>query len=250
MLERVSVIMPVYNAGRYVAKAIDSVLAQTYNNVELIIINDGSTDNTLDIISVYKNDPRVIIVNMSCNSGVAIARNEGVKLATGRYIAFLDSDDVWRPEKLKRQVGVLSKSKYNCCHSSYERISECGEIISVVKSKAVVTYKDMLKRNEIGNLTGIYDSYAVGKVYQLNIGHEDYLMWLDILSKTDSIGIPSSLAYYRVRESSLSSNKIKAIIWHYNILKKKLGSRFICIFYYMSCYMFSSLKKNIFINNK
>ncbi|RAU36896.1 glycosyltransferase family 2 protein [Enterobacter sp. ECC-175] len=238
----VSVIMPAYNSGDYIAKSIDSVLAQTYENFELIVINDCSTDNTLNIIRTY-DDHRIIAINMTHNSGVAEARNEGIRRASGQFIAFLDSDDMWKPTKLQTQIDTLLRSNCHCCHTAYNRITEDGNIISTVNCKKLVSLKDMLKHNEIGNLTGLYDVYALGKIYQETIGHEDYLMWLNIMSNTDSVGIQLPLAEYRVRKSSLSSNKFKSLRWHYEILKKIIGFKPVKLSYLMMSYVFLTINK-------
>ncbi|WP_150546973.1 glycosyltransferase family 2 protein [Citrobacter amalonaticus] len=244
MTERVSIIMPAYNSGKYIARSIDSVLAQTYEHFELIIVNDCSTDDTLQVIQEY-DDPRIVVITLNSNSGVATARNEGLKFASGNYIAFLDSDDVWKPSKLQLQVSILSKSEFSCCHSGYDRIGEDDQILTTVACKNLVSFDDMLKHNEIGNLTGMYDRDSIGKVYQKNIGHEDYLMWLDVTAMTHSVGLSMSLAGYRVRKSSLSSNKFKSIVWHYRIIRSKIGFRPFKLVYFMYCYILSTVKKRV-----
>ena len=237
--------MPAYNAAPFISESIDSVLHQTYKNFELIIVNDCSTDNTSSILNYYSDISRVVIINLETNSGVAEARNIGIKHASGRFISFLDSDDLWERNKLEYQVKLLLENNEGCCHSDYQRITENGEYLSIVRGKERVTFNDMLITNEIGNLTGIYDTRVVGKVYQKKIGHEDYLMWLDVLRLTSSIRIRIPLAKYRVRSSSLSGNKIKAVAWHYKILRQQIGFRPFLLTRYMFLYIVSALGKRV-----
>ncbi|SQI37182.1 Hyaluronan synthase [Leminorella richardii] len=220
----VSIIMPAFNAEKYIEEAISSVLTQTYNNIELIIINDFSSDNTSLILKRYEDLEQVIIINLDENIGVSKARNIGINNAKGRYISFLDSDDVWLPTKLQLQIECMKDSNVGCSHSSYFRMSEDGKILTKVLAKRLLTYDIMLRGNQLGNLTGVYDTLFVGKILQKCIGHEDYKMWLDVLKSTNSIGIITPLAKYRVCEKSVSSNKFKSIAWHYTILKNELNN--------------------------
>lgn len=244
----VSIIMPCYNGERFIFKAIDSVLKQDYDNWELIVCDDNSTDGSKSIIEHFYDDRINYILNESGN-GVASARNSCIAEAKGQYICFLDCDDFWIPEKLSTQIYAMRKHNYNVCHGSYTRFvsNSHGEVIEVgsVISKAVVNYSDMLTGNKIGNLTGIYDVSVIGKVFQEDIGHEDYLMWLNIVKKADALGVASNLAYYRVAENSVSSNKFKAIIWHYNILRHSLGFSSFRAGYFFFRYLSSSVGKRI-----
>lgn len=234
----VSIVMPAYNARKTISESIESVLMQSYTNFELIIVDDYSSDDTARIIEGYLIDPRVKFLMSDKNGGVASARNKAIVLAKGKYLAFLDSDDVWMESKLEVQLRYMESSGLLCCHTSYCRMnSSMTKRLSVVDAKEIVTFDEMLTSNYIGNLTGIYDAFALGKFYQSENGHEDYLMWLNVISETKSIGVPEVLAMYRVLDNSLSSNKFKAAIWHYRILKNEVGlepyKRYYCFFIYI-----------------
>ena len=243
----VSVIMPAYNAGKFLEGSIASVMQQTYDKWELIIINDCSTDNTFDILKNV-NDPRISIINNESNLGVAETRNHGLMKAKGQYLAFLDSDDIWLKSKLKVQLIEL-KANVNavCCHTSFQRIDESNNIIGRVNAVDYVDYKLMQKGNFIGNLTGIIDRNKINlDIQQKRVKHEDYLMWLEILKfdkKNYSIGLKNVYAKYRVHTKSVSANKFKSMKWHWNILrgqlKLSLFASIINIFYYV----FYAIKK-------
>lgn len=219
----VSIVMPAYNAELTIVESIESVLRQTYQDWELIVVDDKSADGTVDLVKSYVNrDERVHLITSPVNGGVVKSRNAAIDKAKGRYIAFLDSDDYWVEDKLGLQIQLLVNSEACCSHSSYYRFSSDG-IESLVGCLTEVSLQDMLMSNKIANLTGIYDVSKVGKVYQKDIGHEDYLMWLNILNSGFSIGVEKPLAYYRVSSSSLSGNKFKAAWWHYQILKNEVG---------------------------
>ncbi|TKF34097.1 glycosyltransferase family 2 protein [Vibrio kanaloae] len=243
----VSIIMPAYNSEAVIRESINSVICQTYSNWELVICDDGSTDNTGLILKEYnEKDPRVkVISNVSGVKGAASARNCALNVSTGRYISFLDSDDTWLSRKLELQLGAMNEGNYSVSHSSYIRVDENGKELNKVKCMELVTYKDQVKSNRIPNLTGVYDRDSIGLILQNNIGHEDYDMWLEILSKADSVGIQEPLANYRVSSTSLSSNKIKAAIWHFKILNKQDNISFIFKVYYYYCYIFNALLKRI-----
>ncbi|WP_447018560.1 glycosyltransferase family 2 protein [Shewanella algae] len=218
----VSIVMPCFNGANTIKDAIESVILQSYSNWELLITDDSSTDSSRDIIESF-DDPRIVLLKNTGPRGVANARNFSIERAKGEFIAFLDCDDMWFSSKLFLQLEALKQYDFNVCHSSYVRFKDGGEELGIVKSKGLVTFKDMLKGNKIGNLTGIYNCSLLGKFYQKQIGHEDYLMWLDILRKSNSIGLECSLASYRVSSKSLSSNKFRALVWHYKILHAELG---------------------------
>ncbi|WP_167352259.1 glycosyltransferase family 2 protein [Edwardsiella hoshinae] len=240
----VSVILPAYNASGYLRESIESVLKQSYSNLELIIVNDGSTDSTYDVAMSYLDDCRVKVINLRDNRGVANARNEGIKVAKGDYLAFIDSDDLWYSSKIEKQLSFMIINDINVCHTGYFRVSSRGE--KYVKQKLFVSYNDMLKNNCIGNLTGMYKVAALGKVFQKQIRHEDYEMWLRITEKYPSIGIDIPLAKYIVRDGSISSWKLRSALWHYRILNSELrGSKF-RIIANMIFYIFINVKKRIF----
>lgn len=224
---KVSVIMPCYNAGKHISEAIDSVLSQTYGNLELIIVDDNSTDNSVSIIEKYaERDDRIKFFSTKFDSGsAAMPRNVGIQHATGEYIAFLDADDVWVEDKLEQQLPLFSRQDCAIVFSDYYKIDTEGSPVAndrLVKAPATANYEQMLSGNVIGCLTAIYSVKNVGKRYFKEIGHEDYLYWLDILKggyvacKTEK---PE--AYYRTGGASLSSNKLKAMMWTWHILREE-----------------------------
>jgi glycosyltransferase involved in cell wall biosynthesis len=219
----VSVIMPMYNAGQTVVRAAQSVLNQTYPNVELIIINDCSKDDGVEKVQQHLVSENVRLIDLKENAGVAEARNKGIEAAKGQYIAFLDSDDLWAENKLEIQLSAMQQSGLPCSHTAYERIDPEKGPIGTVPAKERVSYADMLRGNQIGNLTGIYDAGKLGKFYQKKIGHEDYLMWLNVLENAESIGCNQVLAFYTASAASLSGSKFVAVGWAWNILRHELN---------------------------
>ncbi len=221
-----SVVMPVYNAAHTLKESVMSVLNQTFPDFELIIVDDCSTDESPEIIKeLCAADARLVSLRLPENSGVAVARNEAIKAAAGRYICFLDADDIWLPDKLEQHRKAFSAGALVVC-SSYLRFLPDGyeSLITVPES---FTYQDMLKRNIIGNLTGAYDSLVLGKFYQKSIGHEDYLMWLQIMAAAGTaVGLTDPLAKYRVGAGSLSGSKLKAAQWTWRIYRQELKLSF------------------------
>lgn len=237
-----SVIMPAYNAEKTIRDSIISVLEQTHTNFELLIINDNSSDETLNIIKSF-SDNRIKVITNEKNLGVAESRNKGIKLSSGRYIAFLDSDDLWFPVKLEKQFKVFLEG-YKIVCSAYITIDNDFFSNQSVFFKENLTYSDMLYSNFIGNLTGVYDSLHLKKVYQKKIGHEDYIMWLELMKIADcAFCIKEPLAAYRISNKSLSSNKLKAMKWQWNIYRKELNLNFMRSAYYFSYYIFNAFKK-------
>ncbi len=219
----VSVIIPTYNVEAFVKDALESVIAQTYDNWELIVVDDGSCDGTLELLRVYEGkDTRIRVCALERNSGQAVARNHAVAVAKGRYIAFLDSDDMWLPYKLERQVSAFQEYEDAAVvFSYYEKISENGVRSGrIVTSPSRVTYDALLYGNVIGGLTGMYDTQKVGKIHIKAIGHEDYAMWLEILKK-GYVGVNTCdvQALHRVRSGSVSADKVKAARWQWNIYR-------------------------------
>ncbi|GAB1440031.1 glycosyltransferase [Providencia sp.] len=237
----VSIIMPCYNAEKYISESINSVLAQTYTKFELIIIDDSSTDKSINIISEYQDD-RIKLIKSNLNQGVAASRNKGIIAAKGQYISFLDSDDLWLPNKLEYQLTKL-QAGYDVVCSNYFTFNNETDIKLRV-SPAIIKYSSMLKSNFIGNLTGTYNVSNIGKVFQKKIGHEDYVMWLEILKKSGkAFCIQEPLAKYRISNASLSSNKFKAIKWQWSIYRNELKLSTPKSLYYFSHYLLNALKK-------
>lgn len=228
MNDLVSIITPAYNAEKYISYTIDSVISQTYKNWEMLIVDDCSTDSTKIIVECYAmNDNRIKLITLNENMGVASARNMAIKHAKGSYVAFLDSDDLWSPNKLIIQISYMKNNNYYFTYTDYEFIDSNGiklnKIISVPKK---LNYKNALNGNSIPCLTVVLDKSKINEIYMPNIKHEDYAAWLNILrNNVTAYGINENLAMYRRLSNSLSSNKFKSLLWTWNIYRnnQKLG---------------------------
>jgi len=225
MNDCVSVITPSFNSSAFIKHCIGSVLSQTYSSWEMIIVDDGSTDNSVDIIrTLAVGDSRVKLLRLETNGGPAIARNAGIRAARGRFIAFLDSDDLWCPEKLERQIRFMREGGHLLTYSYYERITQAGVPTGdVVRPPMSLTYRDMLKSNQIGCLTAVYDRAALGtQLMPLIRKRQDYGLWLRILRQIPrAYCLPESLAFYRLRSSSLSSDKLALIKYHWHLFRRE-----------------------------
>lgn len=252
----VSIIMPAYNAQKYISDSITSVLNQTYKNWELIIVDDYSTDNTLAIIEEFKKcDNRIILLRQDQNSGVAAARNKGIEHAKGRFLAFLDSDDIWEKTKLEKQVNFMLKNKIYFSYTSYQLMDENNNLSNkVVKvQNEPIEFEKLLECNYFGCLTVMIDLSKIKKPYFPNIPHEDYALWLDILKNNDikAYGIDEVLAYYRISPGSVSRNKLKSLKWIWNIYREHLKyGRFYSLFRMCVFLVSIYLKYNKKINSK
>ncbi|MDR1554798.1 MAG: glycosyltransferase [Campylobacteraceae bacterium] len=240
--------MPSYNSSKFIAQAIESVLAQTYENWEMIIVDDMSSDNSVEIIEKYLQiDKRIRLVKSQKNMGPALTRNRAIKEATGDYIAFLDSDDVWLPNKLQVQIQFMIDNNLSFSYSAYDIIDENSNYLKSFYVRDFVNYKELLKGNIIGCLTAIYDAKKLGKIFMKNIGHEDYALWLDILKKVEyGKGINKSLACYRIVKKSVSSNKLKVARYQWNIYRKIEKINFFKSIYYLLFYAYNGFKKHKF----
>lgn len=246
----ISIVIPCYNSQKYIAEAINSVINQTFEDWELFVIDDCSDDNTALIIQKMANeDRRIRYLKTNKPSGSpSLPRNIGVKEATGRYIAFLDSDDIWMPNKLERQLKVLeSNSNVAICFSNYEKMAESGKRHNrIVKAPVITTYKHLLKGNVIGGLTAIYDTYKVGKMYFQKHPHEDYILWLHILKKGYIAQNTNTVeALYRVRKQSLSSNKFKALLWQWSIYRNIENINILGTMFYFLNYVLKAIRKKM-----
>ena len=222
MNELVSIIMPSYNTADYIGETIESVLAQTYLNWELIIVDDCSTDNTDSVVAKFA-DARIRYLKNECNSGAAIARNRALREAKGRWIAFLDSDDLWHPEKLERQVAFMQQNDYYFSYTNYSEIDEKSQPLGVlVTGPKHITKSGMYAYCWPGCLTVMYDASAVGLIQIADIKkNNDYAMWLQVASKVDCYLLDAELGQYRKRSGSISRHGyLKLIKWHYKLFRE------------------------------
>lgn len=246
----ISIVTPSYNSSNYILKTIESVLIQTYEDWELIIVDDCSTDSSCEIIqSFIDSDSRIKLIKQDQNGGAAAARNTGIEHAKGQFIAFLDSDDYWHPEKLEKQLKYFEQYDVDVVFSEYYRFNSSGIIGKVSVPQQEINFNDLLKGNCIGNLTGIYNFKKHFKTRQRKVGAEDYLFWLEIFSKQNvkGIGISEPLAYYRVADKtkSLSSNKFRSAKWTWDIYYHHLQLGIFTSIHCFIFYIYFALKKRI-----
>lgn len=245
----VSIIMPCYNAERYVAQSIESVLAQTYQNWELLITDDGSTDKSVEIVSKYcTKDDRISILVPDEHQGIARARNMSISRAKGRFVAFLDNDDLWMPEKLEKQIRFMLENKIGFSYTSYEIIDKEGFTKNkIIKTQGLIDYKKYLKNTIIGCGTVVVDRDIVGFICMpINDTSDDMALWLNILRKGfKAYPIEEVLQQYRVTGKSASSNKFKASrdVWRVYRENEKLS--FVKSIFYFTCYAFNAIKKRV-----
>ncbi len=219
----VSIIMPTYNCGAYIKESIDSVLAQTFQNWELLIIDDCSTDNTEEIVKRYLWEKRVLYYKLEKNSGPATARNIGLEKAKGTYIAFLDSDDLWTEDKLEKQIAFMQKHNAKLSCTAYEKMTEQGELLGViVEPYEKADYdKVLFSGNSLGNSTVMYEREPFSDLRVPMIKkRNDFALWLQILKKEQyAYGILEPLMFYRVRKASVSSNKTTLFAYHWDLYR-------------------------------
>lgn len=243
---KVSIIIPVYNAEKFIGKTIESVLNQTYKNWEMLLFNDKSKDDSLKIIKKYsEKDERIKVIDSKENVGVVVARNKLIEIATGEFIAFLDADDYWQEKKLEKQIKYMKEQNALISCTEYIRVTEDEKEINDIIIKEIITYEDMLKNNYLGCLTVVYNANKLGKRYfKEREKNEDYVLWLEIVKETKIIfGLKENLAFYRVLDNSRSSNKIEAAKDRWNVYRKvERLSLFKSIYYFLQ-YVIRALKK-------
>lgn len=220
----VSIVMPSYNTGRFIVESIRSVMAQTYTNWELIIVDDCSTDDTMDVISGICS--RIRVLQNTTNSGAAVSRNRALREARGKYIAFLDSDDLWAPDKLEKQIRFMEENGYDFTYTKYNEIDENGAALGVVVGgPAHIGKTGMYNYCWPGCLTVMYNREVVGDIQIADIKkNNDYAMWLKIIRKAKCHLLPEVLASYRKRTGSISNHSYTALIkWHYKLYREAEG---------------------------
>lgn len=244
----VSVVTPVYNAEKFIKETIDSVLNQTYTDFEYLLIDDCSTDNSPDIVKSYaEKDNRVKYIKLKENSGAAVARNTGIENAQGRYIAFIDSDDVWYPEKLAKQLAFMEKENAAFTYTKYEHITEDGEVQSAPEFPEKLDYSGLLKNTAIACSTVVIDRQIIGDFRMPLVRKgQDTATWLQILRNHDyAYLVDEVLNQYRGREGSLSSDKVSALkrTWntYRNIEKLPLHKAV----YYFGFYVWNAIKRRL-----
>lgn len=246
-MPKISVIIPAYNASKNITETIESVLAQTFTDFEVIVADDGSLDNTVDVVlSLTERDDRVKIYRTEKNQGVSKARNFAISNATGEWIAFLDSDDLWTKDKLEKQISLAEKSNADIVYCSYGIVDENGHPLCrdfIVEPET--NYNMMLARSVISCSTAMikrdhFDKYSFSTDY----AHEDYALWMEMLHDgLVAVGITEVLAYYRIYKGTRSANKFKAAKNRWIIYRKHLRMSFFCSCVCILRYSFKAVKK-------
>lgn len=248
MQEKVSIIVPVYNAANYIEQTIQSVLAQDYENWELILVENGSADDSVAKIQAF-DDERIRLIIMDGNAGAANARNEGMRQATGTYVGYVDADDLWRPDKLSRQIAFMHEKNAAFAFTGYEfgdeNANPTGKIVRVPET---LSYRQALSNTTIFTSTVLFDTRRIekDKLYMPNVKSEDSALWFQILRYgVTAYGLDENLVIYRRPANSLSSNKLEAMrrIWNLYRKQEKLN-----IFYSMYLFVgwaFRAVKRRV-----
>ena len=243
----VSIITPSYNSSRFIEECVGSVLSQTYVNWEMLIVDDYSADNSLQILKKY-NDKRIQLIELDKNVGASESRNVAIRKAKGKYIAFLDSDDLWEPQKLEKQISFMEKEDVAFSFSTYQPISDDdSKLYSIIHAPKIVTYSSYLKKTIIGCLTVIIDREKTGvfEMPKIRSSH-DMALWLLIMRRGfDAYGLDENLARYRIVSTSNTANKWRAAkdVWKVYRQFEKLS-----FFYSIWCflnYAFNAIIKRI-----
>ncbi len=247
-MKKISVIMPVYNASRFLRESIDSVLKQTYIDFELILVNDGSKDKSLHIMREYEStDKRVRVFSNDRNRGVSYTRNFGVSQAQGEYVALIDSDDMWAEDKLEKQMNLMNKyNDTDICYTGSAFVdtnSNMSDFVFNVPQK--VDYKTLLKQNVISCSSVLIKRELLIRYPMAHDNmHEDFVVWLSVLKNGGvARGINEPLLIYRVDKNSKSGNKFKSLMMGYRVYKY-MGINFFMRCYYMVSYIIKGIKKH------
>ena len=244
----ISIIMPSYNTADYISESIKSVQAQTYDNWELLIVDDCSTDNTDEIVEAFLSDHRIHYLKNEKNSGAAVSRNKALRNAKGQWIAFLDSDDLWTKDKLERQIEFMKNNHIYFSYTKYKEINEDSTLNGVcLTGPRKITRRGMYHYCWPGCLTVMYNAERVGLVQIADIKkNNDYAMWLQVCEKENCYLLDDFLAFYRKRSGSISNHSYwKLIKWHYNLFHVALNKNTFCSAIYTAINLFFGVIKKI-----
>ncbi len=245
MSDLVSILTPTYNTEKFIRATIESVQNQKYQNWEMILVDDASTDETVKIIADFaEKDSRIKLFKLSKNSGNGFARNFALEKASGKYIAFLDADDLWFPNKLEKQLQFLKTNNLPFTFSFYDCIDEDGNNLNRrVEAPLNLTYNQLFFCNYVGNLTAIYDADYFGKiVIEATQKRQDWRLWLTILKQIkETKPVPEPLAFYRIRKDSISSSKFKLIKHNFGVYRDFHGFNFVSSVLLMIRFLFTQL---------
>lgn len=247
----VSIITPSYNCSEFIERTITSVQKQTYTNWEMLITDDCSTDNSVDIIrEIAAQDPRIKLFLLDKNSGAGVARNKSIEQAQGKYIAFLDSDDMWMPDKLEKQISFMKTKKCALSYTSMVNVDEQDNEIGIEISPRKHTFNQNKRDDKVGFSSAIYDQELVGKIFMPTIRkRQDWGLVLSVLKMCKvSYGIKQPLAYYRMGHDSLSKNKLALVKYNIAAYKSVLGwGTLRAYLFFFFVYLPSYLSKKVFL---
>ena len=248
MDELVSIIMPSYNTASYIEASVQSVLAQSYPHWELLIVDDCSTDATPELLRRF-NDPRIRVFRNDKNSGAAVSRNYALREARGRWIAFLDSDDTWAPEKLEKQLAFMRMGGYAFSFTDY-RICLNGQWMPYINTGPdFVDRRKLYRYCYFSTITVMYDAKRVGLLQGADIRvNNDYALWLKAIEKAPAHRLPECLSFYIKHDSSVSGgSKLKLIKWHYRLFRRAMGeSCALALWHTLGNLYFGVLKKLVY----
>lgn len=256
MKELISIILPNYNAAQFIAETIESVLSQTYTEWELLIVDDKSTDDSLEIIKTYlEKDARIYLFENEVNRGAAYTRNVALKKAKGKWIAFLDSDDLWMPQKLEKQVAFMKQNDYKFSYTEYSQIDEESKPLhEVITGPKKVTKRKLFRYNYLGCLTVMYDRETMGLIQvdeRIGNGRNDYALFLSASKKAPCYLLKEVLAQYRIRKISLSHGSFKKLLrYQYQLFRISEDMCWIRAWYHVAINLFFGAIKKIFYRKK
>jgi len=246
----VTIIMPVHNGEKFIAQSIESVIVQSYKDWELVIVDDASSDKSYEISLGYASiDSRIQVIKSEINLKVARARNLALSKAKGRFIAFLDSDDVWLPTKLDKQIKYMLANNVVLSYAAYYKMDESGKIFDVVGVPLETNYKTLLKTCVIGCLTAVYDTKFIGLLEMSEMTkREDFALWLDILRSGEYVacGIQEPLGKYRVYSGQSSGRKASMALENWKLYRKIEGLGFFVATYYFINYLVRGVMRTKF----
>ena len=249
--ELISIITPTYNSEKFIKETLNLIISQTYQNWELLITDDCSTDNTYKILQEYaKLDTRIKVFKLPKNSGAGVARNNSIKYAKGRFIAFCDSDDLWKKDKLEKQINSMLENDIAISYTDYETISEEGKFIKKIICPKLVSHNTILKNDYIGFLTLVYDTKYIEKTFLPKIRRrQDWALKIKLLKRGFSAHkYPEILASYRTTSNSISSNKFKLLKYNWKVFYTIENYNFLESLFLMSRFLFYYFQKKIIQN--
>lgn len=243
----VSVVTPCYNAASYIGETIDSVISQTYTNWEMIVVDDCSTDKSSDVVQMYsQQDKRISLLSTRTNTGSpAIPRNMGIEYAKGKYIALLDADDIWYPNKLSEQISLMESKPCRISYTNGEMMNEDGVVIREIRKAEYVDYRETLKRNELSCSSVMLEKALINDLRFENRPKEDFVFWIRLMKESceKAYNTNSVLYAYRLVGNSRSRNKINIMKQQWQVLREAAGLSVIDAAYCFTCWALRNTKK-------